>query len=176
MVELVDTLSWGGSDRRSCEFKSRPEHQLRKTAILRSFLLTSIRNDFVRSVYLDARPDHARKVIYPFQTFTISYVACILMHDQTAHRTLFNSFGYSRFRVWRASWCTTKPPTESYLPLSDIHDFVCSVHLDARPNHARKVIYPFQTFTISCVACILMHDQTAYGKLFTPFRHSRFRV
>jgi len=28
VVELVDTLSWGGSGRRPCEFKSRPEHQI----------------------------------------------------------------------------------------------------------------------------------------------------
>ena len=26
----------------------------------------------------------------------------------------------------------------------------CSVHLDARPNHARNVIQPFRVFTISC--------------------------
>ncbi|ERH29400.1 hypothetical protein HMPREF9065_00026 [Aggregatibacter sp. oral taxon 458 str. W10330] len=25
-----------------------------------------------------------------------------------------------------------------------------SVHLDAQPNHAQNVIYPFQTFAISC--------------------------
>ena len=31
--------------------------------------------------------------------------------------------------------------------------------LDARANHARSVIYPFRTFTISCVACILLHDR-----------------
>ncbi|ERH26119.1 hypothetical protein HMPREF9065_02081 [Aggregatibacter sp. oral taxon 458 str. W10330] len=33
----------------------------------------------------------------------------------------------------------------------------CSVHLDARPNHARNVIYPFRAFTISYVACNLLH-------------------
>ena len=50
-----------------------------------------------------------------------------------------------------------------------------SVHLDARPNHARNVF-------ISCnklhatralfhiVACILMHDRTTHGTLFTTFR------
>ena len=63
----------------------------------------------------------------------ISCVACILLHDQTTHGT--------------------------YLTLSDIYDFVRSVHLDARPNHAQNVIYPFRAFTISCVACILMHDR-----------------
>ena len=40
------------------------------------------------------------------------------MHDQTTHGTLFT--------------------------LSGIHDFVRSVHLDARPNHARNVIEPFR--------------------------------
>ena len=54
----------------------------------------------------------------------ISCVVCNLLHEQTTHGTLFN--------------------------LSDIHDFVRSVHLDARPNHARSIIYPFRTFTISC--------------------------
>ena len=71
--------------------------------------------------------------------FTISCVACILMHDQTTHRTLFNPFGCSRF-------CATHETST----LSDAHDFMRSVHLDARPNHARNVISPFQTFTISC--------------------------
>ena len=51
-------------------------------------------------------------------------VACNLLHEQTTHGTLFN--------------------------LSGIHDFVRSVHLDARPNHARSIIYPFRAFTISC--------------------------
>ena len=35
----------------------------------------------------------------------------------------------------------------------------CSVHLDARPKHARNIIQPFRVFMISCVACILMHDR-----------------
>jgi len=79
--------------------------------------------------------------------------------------------------------------------LSGIHDLVRSVHLDARPNHARNVISPFQVFMISCnklhttilvariinldaqftisyVACILMHDQTTHGTLFNPFVYS----
>ncbi|ERH27383.1 hypothetical protein HMPREF9065_01440 [Aggregatibacter sp. oral taxon 458 str. W10330] len=51
-----------------------------------------------------------------------------------------------------------------------------SVHLDARPNHIRNVIQPFSAFTISCVACNLLHDQTTQGTLFNPFRHSRFRA
>ncbi|WP_295976754.1 hypothetical protein [uncultured Aggregatibacter sp.] len=45
---------------------------------------------------------------------------------------------------------TTKPRTERYLTILGIQDFVCSVHLDARPNHA--------------------------GTLFKPFGHSRFRA
>ena len=49
----------------------------------------------------------------------ISYVACILMQDQTTHGTLFN-------------------------PFRGVHDFVRSVHLDARPNRARNVIEPFR--------------------------------
>ena len=76
-------------------------------------------------------------------------VACILIHDQTMHRTLFPSFV--------------------------IHDFVRSVHLDAQPNHAQNVIYPFRAFMM-CVACILMHDQIMHRTLFTPFGHSRFRA
>ena len=76
-------------------------------------------------------------------------VACILIHDQTMHRTLFPSFV--------------------------IHDFVRSVHLDAQPNHAQNVIYPFRAFML-CVACILMHDQIMHRTLFTPFGHSRFRA
>ena len=59
-----------------------------------------------------------------FRTFTISCVACILMHDQPTHGKLFN--------------------------LSGIHDFMRSVQLVARTNHARSIIYPFRTFTISC--------------------------
>ena len=59
-----------------------------------------------------------------FRAFTISYVACNLLHEQTTHETLFNPSG--------------------------THDFVRSVHLDARPNHARSIIYPFRIFTISC--------------------------
>ena len=31
-------------------------------------------------------------------------------------------------------------------------------------------------FTISLVACILMHDQTKHGTLFSPFWHSQFRA
>jgi len=49
----------------------------------------------------------------------ISYV------DQTTHGTLFNPFGIHDFV--RSSWCTTKPRTEHYLALSDIHDFVQQV-------------------------------------------------
>ena len=103
-----------------------------------------------RSVHLVARPTHPRNVISPFRAFTISYVACILMHEKTTHRTLFN--------------------------LSGIHDFFRSVQLVARPTHAQNVISPFRAFTISCVACILIHDQTTHGALFTPFGHPRFRA
>jgi len=35
----------------------------------------------------------------------IAFVACILMHDQITHRTLFNSFGHSWFR---ATSCTLR--------------------------------------------------------------------
>jgi len=70
----------------------------------RDFALSGI-HDLVRSVHLDARPNHARNVIYPFRAFTISYVACILMHDQITHGTLFNSFGHSWFR---ATSCTLR--------------------------------------------------------------------
>ena len=59
-----------------------------------------------------------------FRAFTISCVACNLLHEQTTHGALFN--------------------------LSGIHDFVRSVYLDTRPNHARSIICPFRTSTISC--------------------------
>ena len=95
------------------------------------------------------RPNHAWNVISPFQAFTI---LCYTWN--------VNPFGYSR--------------SVRDFTLSGIHDFVCSVHLDARPNHAWNVISPFWTFTISCVTCILMHDQTKHGTWFPPFRHSRF--
>ena len=62
--------------------------------------------------------------LFNLSAFMISCVACNLLHDQSTHGTLFN--------------------------LSGIHDFMRSVHLDARPNHARSIIYPFRTFTISC--------------------------
>jgi len=94
----------------------------------------------VRSVQLVARPNHTQNVISPFRAFTISFVACNLLHDQTTHGTLFN--------------------------LSCIHDFFRSMQLVARPNHAQNVISPFRAFTISCVACNLLHEQTTHGALF----------
>ena len=77
-----------------------------------------------------------------------------------------------------------------------------SVHLDARQNQSRNEIkcgdfwkyffnqriinrqarYSFRAtsctlrFMISCVACILMHDQTTHGTLFISFGHSWFRA
>ena len=157
-------------------------------------------HDFVRSVQLVARRNHIQNVISSFRAFTIScvacnllheettyrtlltpfgftisYVACILMHGQITHGTLFHPFGYSRFRAWRATYCTKKPHTERYLPLSGIHDFVRSVQLVARRNHIQNVISSFRALTISCVACILMHDQITHGTLFHPFGHSQFR-
>ena len=83
-----------------------------------------------------------------------------------------------------------------------IYDFVRSVHLDTRQNPSRNELkcgdfgkyffnqriinrqarYSFRAtsctlrFTISRVACILMHDQTTHGTLFNPFWHSQFCV
>ena len=74
-------------------------------------------HDFVHSVQLVARPNHAKNVIQPFRIFTISCVACNLLHDQITQGTLFI----------------------------------------------------LSAFTISCVACILMHDQATQGTLFNPF-------
>ena len=48
----------------------------------------------------------------------------------------------------------------------------CSVHLDARKNHARNVIQRFRVFMISCVACILMHEWITHGTWFNPFGYS----
>ena len=132
--------------------------------------------------HLDAQPNHARNIIQPFRAFTISCVACILMHDRTKHGTLFNPFGYSRFlrgnstsvrnkvrwflRVFFVQQVARYGSVILYCsvhldarmnharnviqPLSGIHDFVRSVQLVARPNHARNVIQPFRVFTISC--------------------------
>ena len=74
----------------------------------------------------------------------ISCVACILMHDQTTQGTLFKPFG--------------------------IHDFVRSV---PRMIFLTSIFIRATSCTlrgvISCVACILMHDQTTQGTLFKPF-------
>jgi len=59
-----------------------------------------------------------------FRAFTISYVACNLLHEQTTHGMLFNLSGTHDFVRSRATCCTNKPRTESYLT--------------------------FRTFTISC--------------------------
>ena len=49
--------------------------------------------DFMRSVHLDAR------IINLNAQFMISYVACILMHDQTTKINFFNLFVYPLFRA-----------------------------------------------------------------------------
>ena len=103
-------------------------------------------------------------------------VECILMHDQTMHRALFNPFWHSRFRTQRASCCTTEPCTERCLTLRAFTISYVACNLLHDRNHAQNVIYHFQAFTISCVACILMHDQTTRGRLFTSFGYSRFRA
>ena len=79
------------------------------------------------------------------------------MHDRTTHGTLFNPF--------------------------EIHDFVRSVHLDARMIPPRCGIKCGDFYAcFSCnklhatgalfhiVACILMHDRITHGTLFTTFR------
>ncbi|ERH29406.1 hypothetical protein HMPREF9065_00032 [Aggregatibacter sp. oral taxon 458 str. W10330] len=45
-------------------------------------------------------------------------VACILMHDQTTHGTLFNPSGDSRFRTWRA---TNDFPHEHFYSCNKLH-------------------------------------------------------
>ena len=94
----------------------------------------------MKAFFIIASQNVAIKTIrYVYETkFTL--VACNLLHDQITHGTLFN--------------------------LSGTHDFMRSVHLDARPTHPRKVISPFRAFTISCVACNLLHEQTTHGTLF----------
>ena len=52
--------------------------------------------------------------------------------------------------ISRASRCTMEPRTERYLTFSEIYDFVCSVQLVARRNHALYAIHSFWAFTISC--------------------------
>ena len=125
---------------------------------------------------LVARPNHARNVISPFRIFTISYVACNLLHDQTTQGTLFNPFRafmiscvacilmhdqttqgtlFNPFRAFMISCVACilmhdQTTQGTLLTRSDIHDFIRSVHLDARPNHARNVIEPFRVFMISC--------------------------
>ena len=103
-------------------------------------------------------------------------VACILMHERITHKTLFNPFGHSRFR---ATSCTLRGALFHIVACILMHEwfhlgaewsavvfgrvFSCnklhvtgsiisyrSVHLDARPNHARNIIQPFRVFTISC--------------------------
>ena len=121
---------------------------------------------FLCSVHLDARQNPSRNEIkcgdfwkyffnqriinrqarYSFRAtsctlrFMISCVACILMHDQITHGRLFPLFGIHNFvqRVARYDlW------------------FLCSVHLDARPNYARKVISPFRHSQFRATSCTL---------------------
>ena len=88
------------------------------------FTLSSA-HDFVRSVHLDARPNHIRNVIQPFSG----------IHDFVRSVHLDARPNHTRNVIQ---------------PFSSIHDFVRSVHLDARPNHVRNVIQPFSAFMISC--------------------------
>ena len=72
-----------------------------------------------RSVHLDARMISLMSVFISCNKLHATgalfhIVACILMHDRTTHGTLFNPFGYWRFRA-----------TGSVISY-------CSVHLDAR--------------------------------------------
>ena len=109
--------------------------------------------------------------LFILSAFTISYVACNLMHDQTTQGTLFTLSAFMISCV-ACSLMHDQTTQGTLFTLSNIHDFVRSVHLDARPDHAKNVIQPFRIFTISCVACILMHGQTTQGTLFTLFGHS----
>ncbi len=58
-------------------------------------------------------------------------VACILMHDRTTHGTLFTTSGIHDF-VRSVQLVARYGSVISYR----------SVHLDARPNHARNIIQP----------------------------------
>ena len=59
------------------------------------------------------------------------------MHERTTNGTLFTTF-----RVFTMS-CNELHATGRVISHG-------SVHLDARPNHARNIIQPFRVFTISC--------------------------
>ena len=94
-------------------------------------------------MHLDARPNYARNVIYPFRIFTISCNKLhATIHDQTTHGTLFILSEYSRFRATSCTLrSTTKPRTERYLSFPNIHDFVQQVaRYDPRSTHARNEI------------------------------------
>ena len=61
------------------------------------------------------------------------------MHDQTTHGMLLplSDIHDSVCNVHLNARLTMHG---TLLPLSDIHDFMRSVHLDARPDHAQNVI------------------------------------
>ena len=69
----------------------------------------------MKAFFIIASQNVAIKTIrYAYEAQFFPLVACNLLYEQTTHETLFN--------------------------LSSIHDFVRSVHLDARTNHAQNVI------------------------------------
>ena len=88
-----------------------------------------------------------------------SPVACILMHDRITHGTKQSAVIFA---------CIFSDNVLSTIK-SVIH-FECSVHLDARKIQPRYAIHD------SLVACILMHDRTTHGTLFTLSEYSRFRA
>ena len=69
----------------------------------------------MKAFFIIASKNVAIKTIrYAYEAQFFPLGACNLLHEQTTHETLFN--------------------------LSSIHDFVRSVQLVARPNHAQNVI------------------------------------
>ena len=90
-------------------------------------------HDFIRSVQLVARMIKPRCVIHDFVR-SVQLVA-----RMAKPRCVIHDFIRSVQLVARI-----------IKPQCVIHDFVRSVHLDARPNHARNVISPFRSLTISC--------------------------
>ena len=128
--------------------------------------------------------------------FMISLVACILMYDRINQSR--NELKCGNFWRYFFNQHIINRQARYSFPCNKLHatiyDFLRSVHLDARQNQSRNEIkcgdfwkyffnqriinsqarYSFRAtsctlrFMISCVVCILMHDQTPHGTLFNP--------
>ena len=109
--------------------------------------------DFLGSVHLDARQNPSRNEIKCGDFWKYFFNQRII--NRQARYSFRATSCTLRFMipVQRASRCTTKLRTEGYFPFSA---FTISC------NELHATIYD------SCVACILIHDQTPHGTLFNP--------